>query len=191
MSDEEMNDGQPFALDDRRVIMEERVEVEAEGRLGGTEMAKESQGVVKTRRIPVCDYCGRKLDEKFQFAVCQKDRRKLCPRCSVTFRNRIICPDDLRSFLPLSRPGFKILLMMANGITDAGDIRKVTRIPKNDVKDIMRFFQQSGYTDRRGLLQVYVTELGMEALACYGQLYGEDADMRELDQELIGFVLRR
>lgn len=175
--------------DDKKVVMDERTEIEAEGSLGGVETAKENGSVVKTRRVPTCDFCGDKLEDKF--AVCQKCGKKLCSKCAVKFRNQKVCPQDLRSALPLSRTSFKVLLLIANNIQDTGDIRELSRISKDEIGKCREFISNAGYTETRGLLRTAATELGLEALTCYGQLFGGDPDMLELDQEVREFVLGR
>jgi len=175
--------------DDKHVIMEERTEVEKEGSLGSNETAQESETIVRTNRVPVCDHCGRKLEQ--QFSVCQKDRKKLCKKCSIAFRGKIICPTDLQSVLPLSRESFKVLVVLANNIDNIGYIEALTHVQKNTIRETMRYLNEAGYIEKSGLFRVRVSELGFEAISAFGQLYSEDADMKELDRGVMEFVRER
>lgn len=175
---------------DHKVITSEKIEVEEEGRLGGSETAKENKTLVKTKRIPVCDHCGEKLESEKHFAVCHKDGKKLCGKCSIKFRGKIICPQDLRGILPLSRISFKILVLVANSISNVNALHEISHVPKNDVKQLMQLLLETGYIEGSGFFAYKTTEVGLEAIAAYGQLYGNEADMKELDEELKEFVRR-
>lgn len=172
---------------EKKIIKEERTEIADEGRLESSEMSKEN-GVVKVKRVPVCDHCGQELGK---FSICKKCNRKLDERCSIDFRKQIICPDCLRGVYPLSRPGFKVLLCHANDIRNHGDIHRVTGIPKKDVKDIIQFLAGSNYLESHIVQGHSVSERGREALSAYSQLWGETGDMQQLDEEIKRFVRER
>ncbi|MEO9310263.1 MAG: hypothetical protein ABI337_08230 [Nitrososphaera sp.] len=172
---------------EKKIIKEERTEISEEGQLESSEMSKEN-GMVKVKRVPVCDHCGHQLSA---FSICKKCSKKLDERCSIDFRKQVICPDCLRGIYPLSRQGFKVLLAHANGIRNHGDIRRITGIPKNDVKEIVQFLLSSGYLESHIIQGYKVSERGREALSAYSQLWGGTGDMQQLDEEIKRFVLEQ
>ena len=180
-----------MTFDDEKIIDEERIEIADEGELESTKISQsEHDGRnVETRRITMCDYCLKKLGD--DFSLCFKCRKKLCKRCSIDFRNRIICPQDLRSIYPLSRESFKVLLLIANSIDNDGVIHKITRIPKKEVMEKLRFLEEAGYVDRHGFWGYCISETGLEAIHAYAQIFGGAGDMVQLDEEIKRFVLQK
>jgi len=177
--------------DDEKIIDEERIEIAGEGELESTTTSRnEKDGYsVETKRVPICDYCLKKLGD--DFSLCFKCRKKLCERCSVDFRNKIICPQDLRSIFPLSRESFKILLLIANSIENVGAINKITKIQKKEVREKLRFLLEAEYVDRHHFWGFCVTESGLEAIHAYSQVFGGAGDMIQLDEEIKRFVLQK
>ncbi|MFY9300178.1 MAG: hypothetical protein WAO91_03180 [Candidatus Nitrosotenuis sp.] len=170
----------------RNVMTEERTEISEEGEFDSTETATVNNATVTTKRIPVCDQCGNKLENSF--AVCKEDGKKLCKNCSISFRNRTICPQHLREVYPLSRPAYKVLILVANSIDDANNIHKISHIPKKEVMDILDILVEGGYVEKHAFFRRRITEMGLEAISGYSQIYGNSADMRQLDEEVKEFV---
>lgn len=179
-----------MSSDDEKVIDEERIEIAEEGELESNSIAQsDSDGkTIERKRIMVCDYCLRKLES---FSLCFKCRKKLCEKCSVSFRNKIICPQDLRGIFPLSRESFKVLLLIANSIEDVGSIHKITKIPKKEVKEKIRFLLEAGFVDRHHFWGCCVSDTGLEAIHAYSQVFGGMGDMAQLDEEIKRFVLQK
>jgi len=175
------------STNEKKIISEERTEIAEEGRLESKEIAKDN-GIVKVKRVPVCDHCGHQLSA---FSICKKCSKKLDEKCSIEFRKQVICPDCLRGIYPLSRQGFKVLLAHANDIRNHGDIHKITGIPKKDIKEIVQFLVGSGYLESHIIHGYRVSEGGREALSAYSQLWGGIGDMQHLDEEIKRFVLER
>ena len=180
-----------MSSEDERVIDEERIEIAEEGEFENTTITQTgSDGrTVETKRIPICDHCLRKLGG--DFSLCYKCRKKLCDKCKVDFRNnKTICPQDLRSIHPWTRQTFKVALLVANSIDNAGIIHKITKIPKNEVMEKLRFLIEGGYMDRHNFFGYCISESGLEAIHAWSQLFRGATDMIQLDEEIKGFVLR-
>lgn len=171
---------------ERQVVMEEKTEIAKEGEFEGNQTSREGGAIVKTKRITVCDYCFGKLGE--DFGVCHKDGKKLCKTCSIRFRNRTVCPTHLREVYPLSRPAYKVLTCVSNGIDDIGDICQLTHIQKGDVKDLRNILCEGGYVERCGFSRRRITDEGIEAMSGYSQLFSDSGDMKQLEEEMREFV---
>ncbi|MDE1764937.1 MAG: hypothetical protein KGI27_01550 [Thaumarchaeota archaeon] len=172
---------------EKKIVKEDRTEIAEEGKLESSEMSKEN-GMVKVKRVPVCDHCGHQLSA---FSICKRCSKKLDEKCSIEFRKQVICPDCLRGIYPLSRQGFKIMLIVANSITNQGDITRISGIPKNDVKEIVQFLIGSGYLESHMIRGHRLSERGREALFAYSQLWGGTGDMQHLDGEIKRFVFEQ
>jgi hypothetical protein len=179
-----------LSSDDEKVIDEERIEIAEEGELESNSIAQsDSDGkTVERKRIMVCDYCLRKLES---FSLCFKCRKKLCEKCSINFRNKIICPQDLRGIFPLSRESFKVLLLVANSIENVSAINKIAKIQKKEVREKLRFLLEAGFVDRHHFWGFCISESGLEALHAYSQVFGGTGDMVQLDEEMKRYVLQK
>ena len=175
----------------KKIMIEERTEISEEGNLESSEMAKENSKIVKTKRILVCDYCGKQITAIS--SICKKCGKKLCEKCSIDFRRQVICPQDLRSVYPLSRTAFKVLLMVANGITSTGLIHRISGISGKEAKDIIRYLWNAGFVEKSIFSGLKISETGLEAISAYGQLFGREdaADMRQLDEGVKRYVIQR
>lgn len=172
-------------ITEKKIIKEDRVEIAEEGKLESNEISKEN-GMVKVKRVPVCDHCGHQLTT---FSICKKCNKKLDERCSIDFRKQVMCPDCLRGIYPLSRQGFKVLLVHANNIRNHEDIHKITGISKKEVKEIAQFLIGSSYLESHIIHGHSLSERGREALSAYSQLWGGTGDMQQLDEAIRRFVL--
>lgn len=170
------------------IISEERTEVAAEGELENEITETRNNTAIMRHRIPICDYCGRQIDS---FSKCQRCGKKLCVKCSLDFRNQVICKQDLQKIFPLSRDAFKVLLVIGNGITNDGHIHKLTGIPKKNLHDMLQYLKGAGYADSSIFGGKMLTEMGREALGCYCQILGDSVDMKSLDEAIMRHVLAK
>lgn len=175
---------------DDSVTREERIEVADEGELESTEIVMRDNARTETRRVTLCDQCTKKLGNE-KFAICHHCRKKLCDECSVELRNRTICPQRLMEIYPLSRPAYKILVLVANGIDDVNHIHDISHIPKPEVKAMLGIMTDCGYIEKSGFFHRRITDTGLEAFSGYSQIYGNSVDMRQLDTEMREFVQGR
>lgn len=170
-----------------QVVSEDRIEVEEKGRLGSEVVENRNDSVITTKRVPVCDFCGKEIKS---FSICQKCEKKLCDKCSIEFRNQIICKQELQSIFPLSRQAFKVLLLVANNISDENNMNRLSGIPKKDLKEILGYLKGAGYMEFSAFFtRKSLTEMGKEALSSYGQILGGIGDMAQLDKEIARYML--
>ncbi|MEX2192997.1 MAG: hypothetical protein WD717_06430 [Nitrosarchaeum sp.] len=171
----------------RHVIEEERIEIALPGDLESEEMAEIDDATITTKKIPFCE-CGKKLEEFFLCHICH---HKICDGCSVKFRNRYFCSDDLLKRLPITTQGFKVLLLIANRILGENEMHKLTGIPKNQVKEAVVFLKNYAYIETSMFHKKSVTDFGLECLTAWGQIFGGSDDMGKLDRgirrHLVGY----
>lgn len=170
---------------DGQVMSEDRTEIAKEGDLESETMTKVNDSMVTTKRIAMCDYCFGKID---QMSMCKKCGKKLCENCSIDFRNENICLQDLREIHQISRQAFKVILMVANGITGERDMCKVSGIPTDEVKGIVDMLRDSGYLSTSFLGGKRLTDTGMEAFYAHSQVLGGKDDMKDLDIRIKDYV---
>lgn len=166
----------------KQIIEEERIEVAAPGDLESEEMAEVDDATITTKKIPFCE-CGKKLEGFFLCHIC---KHKICDDCSVKFRNRHFCSDDLLKRLPITTQGFKVLLIIANKIFSENKMHELTGIPKNQVKEAIGFLKNYAYIETSMFNKKTVTDFGLECLTSWGQIFGGSDEMDQLDQ-----VIRR
>lgn len=172
---------------EKKTILEESRVPEKESLLGGRTFLSSSTGEIERQiRIPICDICGRKLEESF--AICQECGRKLClEKCAITFENRILCIDDLMKIIPLSKKAFKCLLCITNDVTRVKAISKLTHMTEQDVKESLSELMNSGFVTKKDIFifsTLAVTDDGIEALCTYRQVYGNHEDVILFENEL-------
>lgn len=173
----------------KNVIEEERTEIASEGELESEETSLNNDTVVTIRRVAICDYCTKKKDI---FAICKKCKKKLCDKCAVDLRNQVLCPDDLRTILPLSRPAFKVLLLVANDIQGEADMHTLSGIPRKDIKEILTYLKSAGYVESSVIFnRKSPSDMGREAITAYGQIFGGMGEMAQLDRMIERYVLGR
>ena len=89
--------------------------------------------------------------------------------------------------LPISRNSFKILTCIDFGIYSIAKIAEVTRIPKPDIKASLAVLAEMKLIENKGITLFstrVLTAEGIEALAVYSKVYGEDGDVIEVEREL-------
>jgi hypothetical protein len=170
---------------DGQVMSEDRTEIAKEGELESETMTKVNESMVTTKRIAMCDYCFGKID---QLSICKKCGKKLCENCSIDFRNENICLQDLREIHPISRQSFKIILMIANGITGEHDMSRVSGVPTDELKGIIDVLRDSGYLATSFFGGKRLTDTGMEAFYAHSQVLGGKDDMKDLDIRIEEYV---
>lgn len=175
----------------KNVVGEDRMEIADDRELESEETAERGEATITTRKIPVCDICGKKLDDDLkELAVCKSCRRKLCKRCSIELRGQIVCINDLNRRLPLTRPAFKVLLLIANEIDRIGDIHRLSGIPVKTAKGIVSWLKGLGYIETSFILGTKrATDLGREAICAWAQVWRGSGDMSYLDREMVRFLL--
>jgi len=182
-------EGRLSKLESERVIFDERKVVGSEGELEGKKyLALPGGGIAKEVSVAVCDVCGKKLDD---FFVCVNCGRKLCDDCAIRHRNRHVCLECLKEEIPLTKKEYKILVAVANGVTNVGEVSRVTRIRKESVKRGVEELREREFLEKEGFFvfsKLFVTDLGMEAIGVYRQVYGGDDDIEQFDLELREFL---
>lgn len=162
----------------RHVIEEERIEVASPGDLESEEMVEVDDATITTRKIPFCE-CGKKLEGFFLCHICN---HKICDGCSIKFRNRYFCSNDLLKRLPITTRSFKVLLIIANKIFSENEMHKLTGIPKNQVKEAVGFLKNYAYIETSMFNKKSVTDFGLECLTSWGQIFGGSDEMDQLDR---------
>ena len=169
----------------RNVILNERRVVERPGQLGGRTFTTSSTGTVQREiRICTCDICGHRIDEDFIICSCGK---KICNSCAITYQNRNLCIDCLRNLIPLTKQAYKVLVAMANGVTDSNAISRITRIVKDDIVNLRNQLFALDLIIKRGISifsELSITDKGLEAIGAYRQVFGGDPDIVQFDTEL-------
>ena len=142
-------------------------------------------GILKRIFIPVCDYCGSRLDGNFY--ICSNCHRKLCFNCAYKYHQVFLCLDCLQKLLPLDKQEYKILFVISNGFTEIKRISEITKIRIEEVTDRIKNLIESGMLERKGVSifsTLSLTDKGLEALGVYEKAYGKDADVIQLTEEI-------
>jgi hypothetical protein len=154
--------------------------------LGGRTISLLPSGTLeRTIRLPVCDICGRRLQE--EFVVCHSCGKKLCEKCIVAFDNRNYCLECLRNILPLTKKSFKVLMAIANEITCIETISDLTRMSRAEVRECISELLQLQLIAKKGasvFSKIQATDNGMEAIGVFSRIYGEDQDTVQFEVEL-------
>jgi len=173
-----------------RTIFSEKRVVEAAGLLGGRELLASSvdNGIVRVTRQPVCDNCGKalRIDEE-EFSICHSCGKKLCQECGIRYSNMFYCLDCLRRIVPLTKGSYKVLVAIANEVTRISVISELTKMPRRNVESCLTELLNTNLTMKKGLAifsKICVTDLGMEAIAAFREVYGSDDDIAQFDLEL-------
>ena len=172
-------------LESGRIIFDERKVVGNQGEIEGKRYIElPGGGIAKEISVPVCDFCGKKLDS---FYICVECGKKVCDECAIRHRNRNLCVECLKRELPLEKREYKVLVAVANGITCVRKISRVTRIGKKGIKLIVEGLRKRGFIEKEGFFlfsNLYTTDSGLEAISAYRQVYGMDDDVLQFDLEL-------
>jgi len=174
--------------DGDRPLIEEHAISERRGFLGGKKLGSNSEGKFeKTTFLVTCDYCGRyPLDV---FVMCKSCRAKLCDECAAKLEGRPYCRACLMEILPVSANTFKVLLCIDSSIRSSGKISDITRIPKDEVKASLALLRELKLIESKGMLAFLerkVTADGLRTLFAYRKVYGNDEDVRQVEEELAG-----
>jgi len=175
-------------------ILDERHVPARMGQLGGRVISSSPQGTVQ-RQINVifCDVCGRKIEEE-NLALCYGCERKICSKCLIKLGAEFLCIECLKDRLPLDKKGYKILVAIANGLTNAKEISKITSIVTNDVRTSISELLNLGLIRTKGISiakRIEATDDGLEAMGAFHRIYSSDEDVLRFEQELAKHLLRR
>lgn len=181
----EMLEARVSQLESGRVVLDERVVAAKEGELGGKAYTSlPGGGLIKETKIPFCDICGRKAGE---FNICIGCGRKLCVECSVAYQSKVYCANCLSEALPLTKEEYKVLVAIANSLTDLGKIAEASNLEVSRVRACVRGLADKSLVSVKGLLlfrELSILDKGLEAIAAYRQVYGGDEDVELFDSAL-------
>jgi hypothetical protein len=176
----------------RQVVLNERLSIDSSG-LGGRQISTDSQGAIQRQiLIAKCDICGRRLFEDEAYKICSFCERRLCSqpsKCSVTLTNgNTVCIHCLRTkFFPLDKSLDKVCLCVANNVQSIDAISNITHIDKRGVEHAMTELKRLELVAKKGVFPFashHVLDRGLEAIAAFRQIWGEDYDMLVFDAEL-------
>jgi hypothetical protein len=154
--------------------------------LGGRTLSTSASGSLERLiRLPVCDICGKRLNQ--DFIVCFSCGKKLCEKCIVPFDNKNYCIECLKEIIPLSKKSFKVLVSIANEVTDIETISDITKISKGEVRACFVELSELKLITKRGasiFSKIQVSDNGMEAIGAFRRVYGEDNDAIQFEADL-------
>jgi hypothetical protein len=168
-----------------KIVLDEHKVFAKEGELEGKTYASTIDGgLIKQTRIPVCDFCGAKSEE---FNACISCGKKLCNNCKILFEKRIYCVDCLKEILPLTKQEYKVLVAIANKLRSLDEITMVTKIKKDWIREYKKNLEKNELIGSKGFLffkETDVLDKGLEAIAAYRQVYGDEEDVALFEEEL-------
>lgn len=168
-----------------KIVLDEQKVIAKEGELEGKTYASTADGgLIKQTRIPVCDFCGVKSED---FNTCTSCHRKLCHNCGTLFQNKIYCADCLNEILPLTKQEYKSLTAIANDLKGIDKIALATKIKKDLIVECKKNLEKKGLVRSKGFLffkEIEVSDEGLEAIAAYRQVYGNEEDVTLFEEEL-------
>jgi hypothetical protein len=175
------------------ILRELRVPDRKTGFLGGRIVSTSPEGGLEREiRAPVCDVCGKAINGE-EFAVCTCGK-KLDLGCVKYYKTEALCIDCLFKKLPLSKQNYLLLTCVANGVSDIRTISKLTRVLREDVRSSMEDLLSAKLIAREGMLvfsNCRATKEGLEAIAAFRQVYGQDYDIWVFDKELRKYLRER
>jgi len=176
-------------------ILDERHVPARMGQLGGRVISSSPQGTVQRQiNIVFCDVCGRKIEEE-NLALCYGCKRKICvDKCLIKLGAEFLCIECLKDRLPLDKKGYKILVAIANGLTNVKEISKITSMVTDDVRTSTSELLNLGLIRRKGISiakRIETTDDGLEAMGAFHSIYSSDEDVLRFEQELTKHLLRR
>lgn len=136
-----------------------------------------------------CDNCGKK--DLVNYKKCDKHEFILCDKCSISNDNKILCPEDVREQLPISRDQFKILIVVVNNIVNEDTISEITKIPVQKVSKLIKILSDLEILNHSQATGLVLSVIGFLAIKLYSQFFGEENEMKELDEEIIKYVKSR
>ena len=166
-------------------VLQESSIPESFGLLGGRTILQSSAGLQKIVRIPCCDICGARLNDEFK--ICDRCRRKLCKECSIIYENKVCCIECLKEIIPLTKEAYKVLLCIANGITNTKVLAELVKLRESDVEELLEGLVKLELVKKEGLFvfsNFKITHQGIVAICAYKQAYGKDEDVTLLCKEV-------
>lgn len=159
---------------DKKTLMGKTNEVAPEKELGGNEVFQTEDGQFNKTTIPFCNVCGTKLND--EMVVCQESKHIICPGCSVKMDQRNLCFNCVKAKVPLSKRGYKALLLVSYGFRWYRTIRNIARIPKKEAKKTIDDLLESGFAEKN-LFGLKITDYGLETLFVYEKIYSTEKDV--------------
>jgi len=161
-----------------QVLMDEQHIPAKTGQFGGKTLLTSTTGAVQREvRVTFCDVCGKRSEEE-GLALCYVCGRKVCAdRCLVKLGANFLCIECLKGQLPLSKKEFKVLIAIANEITNIYSISNVSSIEKDRVRASIARLLHFNLIVKRGVSifsTLQITDEGLEALAAYRQVYTDE-----------------
>lgn len=136
----------------------------------------------------ICEICGKENLESHK--KCDKHQFLLCNKCTIIVDKKILCPEEIREMIPISRDQFKILLVIINEIKNKKDIENITKISSEKISKLIQILLDNEFLidDKNNLV---VSHNGELAIRLYSQFFGDEKEMDELDEEVIKYVKSR
>ena len=176
-----------------KVVFEEAHLPEEKGLLGRKTLISSVSGEVrKVFRHPVCDNCGRSLNENF--IVCLRCRRKICEKCAVKYEGKTYCPSCIRELIPLDKKDVKVLMLLSNRIRSISWITYFAGIGKEDIINSLTKLKAYNLISKTGLSvlsRMIVNDNGLSVLSAYLQIYRDDLDLVDLRRRINIFRVNR
>jgi hypothetical protein len=164
------------------VVLDERKVPERIGELGGKTLTKSGDGIQKLIRQPFCDICRVQLKEELALCECG---RKVCLNCAITYEQAIYCPICIEEMLPISKKTYKVLLAIRDEITSIGNIKKLSKMRKDEIKTAIAELLQHGLVVKDGFFKrLRVTDDGLVALDLCSKIYDKEVDVAYLQSEI-------
>jgi hypothetical protein len=167
-------------------FLEEHSIVEPRGALGGKRLEFGPDGILKkTVFLVACDSCGHHpLNE---FLICKSCRGKQCNDCVTKYDGRPYCRSCMMQMIPITADAFKILVCIESDVNSIGKIAELTRIGKDEVRNILIHLTTLKLVKTKGILaftERKITADGIRTILAYGKFYDKDEDVKELKESL-------
>jgi ribosomal protein L37E/predicted transcriptional regulator len=179
----------PLVQQGYEIVSEERQVVAPPGQLKSRTMYQTpSLGTIDVEKLVRCNTCGWRINENY--FVCYACGLVVCPKCALYWQGAYVCRDCVEEKIPFTKRHFKVLLAVANKITNTRKISKLAKIPKETVWEIMEELFYAGLIERRGwiLKDSDVTDYGQQFIDAFGKIYARDGDVQQfllaLDMQL-------
>lgn len=173
-----------------RIILEETTIPDEPGLLGGKTLASVSGSIQKIIKIPVCDFCGRKLEQ--DLTICKRCGRKVCARCVVNFNAESLCAHCAAEVFQLNKIDVKVLTCFVCGVNDESSISQITGLSRREIRLTKAKLMELEMIRKKGisvLSSLEVTERGHQAAEALRCLYMRDGDFAAFERVLMEKVM--
>ena len=143
--------------------------------------------IVRWIAVPVCGTCGDLLEGR-PFGFCWECGRKACEECQVSYKLHTYGKDCIAELLGLGNMDYKVLRVLDAKITRLGEIARLARATKDEVKASLAKLLTEGYVVRRGFVfsRKQIPSKGVDAAIALVQVFGKEPDVAQLEAELAG-----